>query len=593
MSPKFMVRTFRNIVFRNLPYFAHLAITHVCNLRCRFCQIPETLVKELDTEGMKRVVDVLDRMGIAVLSVSGGGEPLLRPDFATILNCAAERGMYTKITSNGTMPPAKYQELLDSKVAEVAISLDGVQGNDLPYSHVGPKVLRSIRYLNDHLPCGKRLTINITISQANRDQVGEIVAYCGREFPRAGLWLNPVVVGTGKLRVSSQLKVNPDYLRRVDSPKLLTTEFFRRGAEEYFGSETYNWGCLAGELFFDIKPNGDFWICQDHPAKMPLNILDPDFVQKWRRADFSHRRACSGCTYSCYFVTQKSFEPRNWRDMAVLWWKSNTAAADPCRGTARDHGWLAGLLHYSASRLLAALRKPALAAMVLLAVAGVAGAQGTAAAPAPAEILTQMEKCNVQRREALAAYQNRRRYFAATSFLHRQAYLVVEERFRAPQEKCLRVLERGGSPTIEQRVFTPLLKNELSNARPTACGVVDFCRPNYTFTFMAFDPGAKAYIFQIDPRSSNRYLVRGKLWIDAEDFAIRRVEGEPAQRPSFWVRRTHLVHEYGKFGNFWFPIRTSSEVELLMFGRAILRVDYFGYQWQSREEQSVRLLPGP
>src|SRR3989442_15730712 len=194
MSPKFWLRTFRNMVFRTRPYFAHLAITHTCNLKCSFCHIPEERVQEQDTEGMKRMIDRLDRMGIAVLSISGGGEPLLRADFAAILNYAAGRGMYTKITSNGTMPHSKYAELLASRVSEIPISLDGVRGNNVPFSHVGPKILDSIRFLNDNLPGNIRLTLNITISSTNRDQVDEILAYCTREYPKAapGLILSSV-----------------------------------------------------------------------------------------------------------------------------------------------------------------------------------------------------------------------------------------------------------------------------------------------------------------------------------------------------------------------------------------------------------------
>jgi len=244
---------------------------------------------------------------------------LLRADFAILLNHAANKGMYTKITSNGTLPVVKYEELLASRVAEIAISLDGVRGNDLPYSHVGPKILATLRYLNDDLPRSKRLTVNITVSPSNCDQVDDIVAYCTQQFPNARLWLNPVVVGQGKLRVPTQLKVNPDFLHRIDSPTLLTPGFYKEGCKEYYRNESYKWKCLAGELFLDIKPNGDFWICQDHPAETSLNILDEDFEWKYRRADFSHRRACGGCTYSCYWITQKSFKPGAWPGMAGVW----------------------------------------------------------------------------------------------------------------------------------------------------------------------------------------------------------------------------------------------------------------------------------
>ena len=144
MGWKYAVRTMRNAILRRRPYFAHLAITHRCNLRCRFCHIPEERCEELDLNGMKRVIDVLDRMGVAVISISGGGEPLLRSDFAAIIDYATEKGMYTKITSNGTMPLDRYQELLQSKATEISISLDGVDGDDLPYSHLSPKILNAM-----------------------------------------------------------------------------------------------------------------------------------------------------------------------------------------------------------------------------------------------------------------------------------------------------------------------------------------------------------------------------------------------------------------------------------------------------------------
>src|SRR5688572_3151851 len=351
MTRKFWIRTLRNVVFRKRPYFAHLALTHVCNLRCSFCHIPEYKVQELDTNGMKRVVDKLDEMGIAYLSISGGGEPLLRKDFAEILNYAAGRGMYVKLTSNGTMPQSKYDELLACGVSEIAISLDGVRGNQLPYAHVGPKVLQSIRYLNDNLPPDKKLILNITVSHSNSDQVDDIVDYCTRAFPKAKLWLNPVVVGEGKLRVATEKKVNPEFLRRVKSPTLLNPPVYAKGCEDYYNSETYNWGCLAGEFFFDIKPDGDFWICQDHPSKTKLNILDPDFDNRYRTADFSNRRECSGCTYSCYWVPQKSFQPSGFAGLAFMWWKASTSPDEPCRQTESKYGWVAGLAHFCASRI--------------------------------------------------------------------------------------------------------------------------------------------------------------------------------------------------------------------------------------------------
>jgi MoaA/NifB/PqqE/SkfB family radical SAM enzyme len=350
MNWKYALRTLRNEILRKRPYFAHLAITHRCNLRCRFCHITEAPYDELDLDGMKRVIDALDRMGVAVLSICGGGEPLLRDDFADIVNYAADKGLYTKITSNGTLSIHRYRELLASRATEIAISLDGVEGDDLPYGHVSPKILNTIRYLNDNLVKGKSLTLNVTVSDINYKQVDSIVDYCTREYPKARIWLNPVVTGEGKLRTARVDMADPGYLRRIESPTLVKADFFIRGAEEHFRAGKIDWGCLAGQFSFDIKPNGDFWICQDQPSRPLLNILDPDFDEKYRKANFGYRKQCSGCTYSCYFVTQKLFEPKNWPELGKIWWQVSTAPNEPCRMIAEKHGWFAGLLYYCTLR---------------------------------------------------------------------------------------------------------------------------------------------------------------------------------------------------------------------------------------------------
>jgi MoaA/NifB/PqqE/SkfB family radical SAM enzyme len=596
VSSKFIRRTLRNVLFRDRPYFAHLALTHRCNLRCRFCHVQEEKFEELDTEGMKRVIDVLDRMGVAVLSISGGGEPLLRSDFATILNYAARKGLYTKITSNGTMPLERYRQLLNSEVKEIAISVDGVQGNDLPFGHVGPGILRTIRYLNDHLPPGKQLTLNITVSQANRDQVEEIVSYCTREYPNAKLWLNPVVAGSGKLRTATEVKVSPDYLRRCESPTLLSVEFYKQGVEEQYRGDADGWGCKAGGMFFDIKPNGDFWICQDQPSRTPLNILEPDFKSRLRKANFSYRRECSGCTYSCYLVTQEGFQVRNWPQMAGLWWKANTRPDERCREVAANNGWLSGLLSFCVSRLKASAATPVLSALLaLLLGAGLLLGQARPAALDSEEVLFQMERSNAAREQELATFRSLRSYVAANSLFRRQARVTVEFRFDAPGDKTFRITQRTGSRAIQSLVIEPLMATERANASLPVRREVDICRRNYVFTFSNFDENARAYLFEVQPRTPNKYLFRGKVWVNGQSFAIQRIEGEPAKSPSFWVKRTHFVHEYAQFGSFWFPVRHHSEAELRLFGRSNLVIEYFDYRWEAtshdRKESAGR--PGP
>lgn len=307
------------------------------------------------------MIDVLDDMGVAVLSISGGGEPLLRNDFDQIIDYAASKGLYVKLTSNGTMPRARYERLLKSRVDEIGISLDGVSGSDLPFSHVGAPILSTLRYLHENLPSGKKLTINVTITQANRAQVQEIVDHCAQHYPRARVWLNPVVVGEGALRTSSSIRTKPDYLRQCTGPTLLSAAFYTEGAEQQYRGEKFNWGCLAGDQFFDVKPNGDFWLCQDQRGPVPLNVLDPDFTKKRKQLNKGARRDCSGCVYSCYYVVQQGFRLANWPDVALLWWNTVTEPGSLQRAIGDRFGWVAGLCSFLMPRLAQRVSAPFIA----------------------------------------------------------------------------------------------------------------------------------------------------------------------------------------------------------------------------------------
>jgi len=216
--------------------------------------------------------------------------------------------------------------------------------------------------------------------------------------------------------------------------------------------------------------------------------------------------------------------------------------------------------------------------------APVPAAPPSPSAPAPEQILTRMERRYEQQLQAVASYQARRRYSVEHSLLKKPSYLVVDEKYRAPEEKRFQTIERGGSSEVQGRVFARLLAVEQETARESVRRQVDLSRRNYEFTFQKYDSIAGAYVFAVEPRGSNPYLLRGKIWINEQDFAVQRIEGEPVRRPSAFVRQSRFVHEFARFGEFWFPVRHHSETDLRLFGRAVLEISYFDYHWQIQKE---------
>jgi len=87
-----------------------------------------------------------------------------------------------------------------------------------------------------------------------------------------------------------------------------------------------------------------------------------------------------------------------------------------------------------------------------------------------------------------------------------------------------------------------------------------------------------AYVLAIEPKTQNKYLSRGKIWVDAEEFAIVRVEGQPAKSPSIWFKSVHFSHDYEKSGPFWFPAVDRSVTNVRMLGASEMTIECFDYR---------------
>jgi MoaA/NifB/PqqE/SkfB family radical SAM enzyme len=144
---KFVRLAFLNVVRRNSvrlrsrrsefappPLRATLRLTHSCNLRCLPCaqwgekgvfrRAGERLSsKELSTEDWKDVIGEIAAFCPHIYFF--GGEPLLRKDCLDIVSYASSKGSYVGINSNGTLLAGKGNDLIDSGLDYIIVSLDG------------------------------------------------------------------------------------------------------------------------------------------------------------------------------------------------------------------------------------------------------------------------------------------------------------------------------------------------------------------------------------------------------------------------------------------------------------------------------------
>jgi hypothetical protein len=188
-----------------------------------------------------------------------------------------------------------------------------------------------------------------------------------------------------------------------------------------------------------------------------------------------------------------------------------------------------------------------------------------------------MLRSDVERRSELTGYTALRRYVAVNG--DRRAEMVARVDCSPEGTKQFTIISEEGSNAIRKHVFYKMLNEEsVASHRETRDGS-RIAPANYKFNMVGqetLDTGP-AYVLAIVPKTENKYLLDGKIWVNAKDYSIVRIEGQPARSPSFWVHNVHFVHTYQRVGQFWFASSTRSTSEVRIFGRSELTIENSDY----------------
>jgi hypothetical protein len=201
--------------------------------------------------------------------------------------------------------------------------------------------------------------------------------------------------------------------------------------------------------------------------------------------------------------------------------------------------------------------------------------------PAP-QIARKLQERNAERAAALRQFNGTRVYRLQYRGLggDRDAEMVVNVTYRAPDSKTFSVVSQSGSKFILDHIFKKLLEGEQEAANEENRRNTALSTENYDFTSAGYEttPEGAQYVLNLLPRTKNKFLYRGKIWVDAKDFAVVRIEGEPAKNPSFWIKKTEVKHRYIKVNDFWLPGENHTESVIRLGGRAVLSIEYKDYK---------------
>jgi len=188
-------------------------------------------------------------------------------------------------------------------------------------------------------------------------------------------------------------------------------------------------------------------------------------------------------------------------------------------------------------------------------------------------------EANRAREVRLQQYSTVRTYRVTSDKGKVHAQEIVRLDYRAPDQKTFRTLSEEGSTLIRELVLKRLVESESETSSGRAHRDSSIRPANYEFHLLGEqDVGPyHCLVAQATPRHRDKYLFEGKVWIDAQDFAIVRIAGQPAKSLSFWITRADFVRQYQKIGDFWVAARDQTLVHVRLYGTKILSIDHRDY----------------
>lgn len=231
-----------------------------------------------------------------------------------------------------------------------------------------------------------------------------------------------------------------------------------------------------------------------------------------------------------------------------------------------------------------------MAVVCILAAPGIHPAIAQAALPTPltAEQIVERMQFQIQAQAAelkhlksIRQYRVEYRGFPANL----EAGMEVEYNYDASSGKSLRIISQSGSRFLCEKVLKRAVDGEKEASHDKNSTALT--PANYRFHLAGSESlaGRPAYLLDVEPLVASKFLYRGKIWVDATEFALVKIDAVPAVSPSFWITRTLIRQSFAKTGDFWLPERNQSETRVRIGGTAEFTIDYGRYEIESNASQ--------
>jgi len=199
--------------------------------------------------------------------------------------------------------------------------------------------------------------------------------------------------------------------------------------------------------------------------------------------------------------------------------------------------------------------------------------------PTSDEILARVEAENSRRHAQLKEYSGSRQYMLRNLRFGKEAAVGVLMNYRQFEGERFTVLSRSGSDELNG-IIDRVLSSEAAASVPPENTRHEITSGNYRAQFLGTEMGGgrNCYVVQLSPRTKKTYLISGKAWVDAESYAVVRIEGQFAASVSALVGAPRITEDFVEVHGFWLPGHVRSVTSSLLLGPTELDIAFSDYK---------------
>lgn len=199
------------------------------------------------------------------------------------------------------------------------------------------------------------------------------------------------------------------------------------------------------------------------------------------------------------------------------------------------------------------------------------------------QVIAQLVAMDARRNESRRGYTATRHYTVDYKGFpsDKHAEMTVSVVSAPSGRKEFTITSESGSKLLLTRVLHKLVESEMEANDAVTRRQLALTPDNYNFRLVGNETveGRLCYVFEVEPKKKSKFLYEGKIWVDAQDFAVAQISAKPAKNPSFWISSVQVEHRFAKHGDAWLPYSNRSRSKVRLGGLALLAIDYEHYEF--------------